>query len=147
MFLFADVLHQNFVCSLQVSDGQAWPEAWQDPDGGSQEHDGWNISVLGKRTGLFNSFQWNIFCPFSSSLGNNINFSLPIWSHILFLQHNWRYLSFQLQFVSAYEKLDSFFTMNALVRLSKHVLSAQDTGSFLAISLGTVLVQVSAPLN
>ena len=28
------------------------------------------------------------------------------------------------------------------VRLSKHVLSAQDTGSFLAISLGTVLVQV-----
>lgn len=47
-----------------------------------------------------------------------------------------------LQFVSAYEKLDSFFTMNALVRLSKHVLSAQDTGSFLAISLGTVLVQV-----
>jgi hypothetical protein len=48
----------------------------------------------------------------------------------------------QLQFVSTYEKLDSFFTMNALVRLSKHVLSAQDTGSFLAISLGTVLVQV-----
>ncbi len=47
-----------------------------------------------------------------------------------------------LLFVSAYEKLDSFFTMNALVRLSKHVLSAQDTGSFLAISLGTVLVQV-----
>jgi hypothetical protein len=52
-----------------------------------------------------------------------------------------------LLFVSAYEKLDSFFTMNALVRLSKHVLSAQDTGSFLAISLGTVLVQVRIRLK
>ncbi len=52
-----------------------------------------------------------------------------------------------LQFVSTYEKLDSFFTMNALVRLSKHVLSAQDTGSFLAISLGTVLVQVKKQNN
>lgn len=47
-----------------------------------------------------------------------------------------------LQFISAYEKMDSFFTLHALVRLSKHVLSAQDTGSFLAISLGTVLVQI-----
>jgi hypothetical protein len=47
-----------------------------------------------------------------------------------------------LHFISAYEKADSFFTLHALVRLSKHVLSAQDTGSFLAISLGSVLVKI-----
>merc|ERR1711992_449780 len=47
-----------------------------------------------------------------------------------------------LHFISAYEKADSFFTLHALVRLSKHVLSAQDKGSFLAIALGTVLVQI-----
>jgi len=37
-----------------------------------------------------------------------------------------------VNFISAYEKADSFFSMHALVRLSKHVLSTQDTGSFLA---------------
>ena len=47
-----------------------------------------------------------------------------------------------LQFISFYERADSFFTLHALVRLSKHVLSTQDTGSFLAISFGTVLVQI-----
>ena len=47
-----------------------------------------------------------------------------------------------VMFISAYEKADSFFTLHALVRLSKHVLSTQDTGSFLAISLGTVLVNI-----
>ena len=47
-----------------------------------------------------------------------------------------------LQFVSFYERADAFFTLHALVRLSKHVLTAQDTGSFLAISFGTVLVQI-----
>jgi hypothetical protein len=47
-----------------------------------------------------------------------------------------------LQFISFYERSDSFFTLHAMVRLSKHVLSAQNTGSFLAISFGTVLVQV-----
>jgi len=47
-----------------------------------------------------------------------------------------------LHFISAYEKADSFFTLHALVRLSKHVLSAQDTGSFLAITLGLVLVKI-----
>ena len=47
-----------------------------------------------------------------------------------------------LSFVSFYERSDSFFTMHALVGLSKHVLSTQDTGSFLAISFGTVLVQI-----
>ena len=47
-----------------------------------------------------------------------------------------------LNFVSTYEKADSFFTLHALVRLSKHVLSAQDTGSFLAITLGLVLVKI-----
>ena len=45
-------------------------------------------------------------------------------------------------FISAYEKADSFFTLHALVRLSKHVLTTKDTGSFLAISLGTVLVSI-----
>ena len=44
-----------------------------------------------------------------------------------------------LNFISTYEKADSFFTLHALVRLSKHVLSAQDTGSFLAITLGLVI--------
>merc|ERR1719510_1404369 len=47
-----------------------------------------------------------------------------------------------LNFISTYEKADSFFTLHALVRLSKHVLSAQDTGSFLAITLGLVLVKI-----
>ncbi len=47
-----------------------------------------------------------------------------------------------LQFVSFYERTDAFFTLHALVRLSRHVLSTQDTGSFLAISFGTVLVQI-----
>ncbi len=47
-----------------------------------------------------------------------------------------------LHFISFYERADSFFTLHALVRLSKHVLSTQDTGSFLAISFGTVLVQI-----
>ena len=47
-----------------------------------------------------------------------------------------------LSFVQTYEKADSFFTLHALVRLSKHVLSAQDTGSFLAITLGLVLVKI-----
>lgn len=47
-----------------------------------------------------------------------------------------------IHFISAYEKADSFFTLHALVRLSKHVLSAEDTGSFLAITLGLVLVKI-----
>jgi hypothetical protein len=47
-----------------------------------------------------------------------------------------------LQFISFYERSDGFFTMRALVQLSKHVLSTQNTGSFLTISFGTVLVQV-----
>lgn len=32
--------------------------------------------------------------------------------------------------------------MYALVRLSQHVMSAQDTGSFLSMTFGSVLVQV-----
>ena len=48
-----------------------------------------------------------------------------------------------LNFISTYEKADSFFTLHALVRLSKHVLSAQDTGSFLAITLGLVMMSNS----
>ncbi|XP_040577056.1 exocyst complex component 1 [Lepeophtheirus salmonis] len=47
-----------------------------------------------------------------------------------------------LAFISYYERTDNFFTMQALVRMGKHVLSAEDKGSFLAISLGSVLIQV-----
>lgn len=32
--------------------------------------------------------------------------------------------------------------MSALIRLSEHVMSAQDTGSFLSITFGSVLVHV-----
>jgi len=47
-----------------------------------------------------------------------------------------------LGFVSVHERADAFYTLHALVRLSRHVLSAQDTGSFLAITFGTALVQI-----
>jgi len=47
-----------------------------------------------------------------------------------------------LGFVSSHERVDAFYTLHALVRLSRHVLSAQDTGSFLAITFGTALVQI-----
>nr|CAD7453058.1 unnamed protein product [Timema tahoe] len=45
-------------------------------------------------------------------------------------------------FIAHYEKTDSFYCMSVLVRLSQHVMSAQDTGSFLSMSFASALVQV-----
>ncbi|XP_011497897.1 PREDICTED: exocyst complex component 1 [Ceratosolen solmsi marchali] len=39
------------------------------------------------------------------------------------------------------EKIDSFWCMYVLVRLSQHVMSAQDTGSFLSMTFASALVQ------
>ncbi|XP_063242626.1 exocyst complex component 1 [Bacillus rossius redtenbacheri] len=47
-----------------------------------------------------------------------------------------------LAFVAFYEKTDSFMCMSVLVRLRQHVMSAQDTGSFLSTTFGSVLVEV-----
>merc|ERR1719445_2369125 len=44
-------------------------------------------------------------------------------------------------FLGHYESKDGFFSMLSYVKLSKAVLHAQDTGSFLAITLGSALVQ------
>ncbi|KAK7871620.1 hypothetical protein R5R35_001807 [Gryllus longicercus] len=47
-----------------------------------------------------------------------------------------------MAFISYYEKIDSFYCMYVLVRLSQHVLSAEDTGSFLSKTYGLALVKV-----
>nr|XP_018898430.1 PREDICTED: exocyst complex component 1 isoform X2 [Bemisia tabaci] len=47
-----------------------------------------------------------------------------------------------LNFLNHHEKIDPVFRMYGLVRLSQHVMSAQDTGSFLSMTFGTILVQV-----
>ncbi|XKL61796.1 hypothetical protein PGB90_001629 [Kerria lacca] len=47
-----------------------------------------------------------------------------------------------LNFITYYEKLDSVYCMSALIHLSEHVMSAQDTDSFLSITFGSVLVHV-----
>ena len=39
-------------------------------------------------------------------------------------------------------RIDLFYLFFFQVRLSKHVLSTQEKGSFLAISLGTVLIRI-----
>ena len=44
-------------------------------------------------------------------------------------------------FLGYYESRDGFYSMLSYVKLSKAVLHAQDTGSFLAITLGSALVQ------
>merc|ERR1711915_826828 len=44
-------------------------------------------------------------------------------------------------FLGHYESKDGFFSMLSYVKLSKAVLHAQDTGSFLAITLGSALIQ------
>lgn len=44
-------------------------------------------------------------------------------------------------FVSHYDKVDGFYSMYLLVRLSQHVMSAQDTGSFLSMTFANALVQ------
>lgn len=45
------------------------------------------------------------------------------------------------KFLSVYDKIDSFFCMYLLVRLSQHVMSAQDTGSFVSMTFANCLVQ------
>ncbi|KAJ9582030.1 hypothetical protein L9F63_003613 [Diploptera punctata] len=47
-----------------------------------------------------------------------------------------------VSFIQYYEKMDNFYCMYVLVRLSQHVMSAQDTGSFLSMSFASALVQV-----
>lgn len=47
-----------------------------------------------------------------------------------------------LSFISQLERQDSFYCMYVLVRLSQHVMSAQDTGSFLSMTFASALVQV-----
>jgi len=46
-----------------------------------------------------------------------------------------------VKFLGHYESKDGFFSMLSYVKLSKAVLHAQDTGSFLAITLGSALIQ------
>ncbi|XP_015789964.1 exocyst complex component 1 [Tetranychus urticae] len=47
-----------------------------------------------------------------------------------------------LKFVSFYDRQDGLYSMYLLARLTQHVLSTQDTGSFLAKTYGTILIQV-----
>merc|ERR1719323_1129827 len=44
------------------------------------------------------------------------------------------------RFLGHFERLDHLNAMYSYVRLSSHVLQAQDTGSFLAITLGSALI-------
>ena len=46
-----------------------------------------------------------------------------------------------VKFLSYFEQHDSLYSMYSYVRLSSHVSQAQDTGSFLAITLGSALIQ------
>ncbi|CAG0882278.1 unnamed protein product [Cyprideis torosa] len=46
-----------------------------------------------------------------------------------------------MEFVAQYDKIDSFYCMILLARLSAHVLKAQDTHAFLSVTFGTALVQ------
>ncbi|GAB6029107.1 GTP-Rho binding exocyst subunit [Chamberlinius hualienensis] len=45
-------------------------------------------------------------------------------------------------FISFFDKMDSFYSMYLLVRLSQHVMSTQDTGSFISMTFANCLVQV-----
>lgn len=45
-------------------------------------------------------------------------------------------------FISFLDKIDSFWCMYVLVRLSQHVMSAQDTGSFLSMTFASALIHV-----
>ncbi|XP_035207311.1 exocyst complex component 1-like [Stegodyphus dumicola] len=46
-----------------------------------------------------------------------------------------------VNFISHFDKIDGFYSMYVLVRLSQHVMSAQDTGSYLSMTFANVLVQ------
>ncbi|XP_055693558.1 exocyst complex component 1 [Lutzomyia longipalpis] len=45
-------------------------------------------------------------------------------------------------FIQSFEKVDSFYSMYVLVRLSQHVMSAQDAHSFLSMTFASALVHV-----
>lgn len=45
-------------------------------------------------------------------------------------------------FIAYFDKLGGLYSMYLLARLTQHVLSTQDTGSFLAKAYGTILIQV-----
>lgn len=47
-----------------------------------------------------------------------------------------------INFVLYYDKLDGIYSLYFLVRLSNHVLSAQDTGSFLSKAYGNILILI-----
>lgn len=47
-----------------------------------------------------------------------------------------------IKFASYYDKLDGIYSMYLMVRLTQHVMSAQDTGSFLSKTYGNVLIIV-----
>jgi hypothetical protein len=47
-----------------------------------------------------------------------------------------------ISFASFYDKMDGLYSMYLLVRLTNHVLSAQDTASFLSKAYGNILIQV-----
>lgn len=44
-------------------------------------------------------------------------------------------------FLETYDKLDGAYSMHLLVRLNHHVMSAQDTGSFLSMTFGSMVIQ------
>jgi len=52
-----------------------------------------------------------------------------------------------VKFLGFFEKSDSYNSMYSYVRLSSHVLQAQDTGSFLAITLGSALIKTKRNLD
>ncbi|XP_030385383.1 exocyst complex component 1 [Scaptodrosophila lebanonensis] len=45
-------------------------------------------------------------------------------------------------FIKSFERVDSFYSLYVLVRLTQHVMSAQDTHSFLSMTFASTLVQV-----
>ncbi|XP_053956638.1 exocyst complex component 1 isoform X2 [Anastrepha ludens] len=47
-----------------------------------------------------------------------------------------------VSFIQSFERIDSFYSLYVLVRLTQHVMSAQDTHSFLSMTFASALVQV-----
>ncbi|KAH8378977.1 hypothetical protein KR009_002376 [Drosophila setifemur] len=47
-----------------------------------------------------------------------------------------------VSFIQSFERVDSFYSLYVLVRLTQHVMSAQDTHSFLSMTFASALVQV-----
>nr|XP_027198922.1 exocyst complex component 1-like [Dermatophagoides pteronyssinus] len=47
-----------------------------------------------------------------------------------------------ISFISHYDKIDGLYSIYFLVRLTSHVLNAQDAGSFLSKAYGNILIQV-----